>query len=330
VPRLDRPTSPYQLHVAKALVHDRSALTESCRKLLEAERVERQSNFTALRQVIEGIWQFVRNESNRREEDSMQKSLEWEATNTKLDSLSRSLQTESRQRECDFAEALEGAARVYRELKPEVLRAQQTADTLKTDSAAWVEATKHLRGDLLQLGRELDAHKASTRINRATTLARDGRVSPAAQGGEAITWASTRPMATQHICPTLNNTGHGGELSNSAEAAALQGSIVKPPVTRVRTAPPEHITLQSSSDGNNTADSLVKVVINTAADMKLAGQCKTSQGLNSGGLKSLSPLNSLGATYNVAHGNIKSVAGSPKPVLRMQGAGPVVPMASTE
>merc|ERR1740129_1165636 len=212
-----------------------------------------------------------------------------------------------------FDEALEGAARNHKELKLELLRAQQIADTLKTDSAAWVEATKHLRGDLLQLGRELDAHKASTRIDRATTLARDGRASPAAQGGEAITWASTRPMATSCICPTLNNTGRGWELCNSAEAVALLGSVVNTPVTRVRTASPEHITLWSSSDGNNTADSLVQVVSNTAADMKQAGQIKTLPGVNIGGLKSLSPLNSPGTTYRVAPGLVKcrSVPASP-------------------
>merc|ERR1740129_1580228 len=117
----------------------------------------------------------------------------------------------------------------------------------------------------------------------AAGLALPSMASVGAQGGEAITWVSIQPMATSCICPTLNNTGHGGELCNSAEAAALPGSVVNTPVMSSRNASPERITLWSSKTGNNTADSLVQVVSNTAADMKQAGQSKTLPGVSSGG-----------------------------------------------
>jgi len=323
--------------VSKALAHERSArlavetLTESCRELLEAERVGRQSDITALRQDIEAIWQSLRNEWNRREQDSMQKSMESQAINTKLDSFSRSLQTEILQRERDLPEALEGAARVHRELKPEVVRAQETADTLKADTAAWVEVTQQLcktlseqlseafhrlRADLLQLGREFDAHKARTRIDPTVTLARDGRANPAVQRGESTTWASPRRMANSCTRPTLSHTGQAGDSCNSAEAGAVQGSVVNARVMRVRTASPEHIGSRSNSVGNNTADPFVQVVINTVADMEQACQRKTLPGVNREG------------SYHVTPGNMQSAAWSPKPVPRMKSAGLAVPMAS--
>jgi len=267
----------------------------------------------------------------------MQKSLESQAINTKLDSFSRSLENEILQRERDLAEALEGAARVHRELKPEVLRAQQTADTLKTDSATWVEVTQQLcqtlseqlseafhrlRGDLLHLGREINAQKATTRIDLRATPARGGRASPAAQSGEAITWASTRPMASPCAHPTLNNTGRGGDLCNSAEVGALQGSVVDAPVVRARSASPEHIMLRPGRVGNNTANLFVQAVIDTVADIGQAGQRKTIPGVNHGGLKSPSPFNSPGGSCNVALGNMQSAAWSPTPVLRMKSTGP--------